>query len=168
MRPALLALTLALPLAFAQQKPAPAQQQPAAPPPPHADVGNGHIAWFDITTTDLAKSRDFYGKLFDWKFTSLPGYEQLAVEIVAGDESIGTLRRAEGPISGYDGVVYVQVADIQASCAKAKELGATVIPGFPFNLTNRTGAIGLFLDPAGHPMGMYSRTPMAEAKTPAK
>jgi predicted enzyme related to lactoylglutathione lyase len=156
MRSMLVALALVLPLAFAQQQPAPK-------PPPKIDVGNGHIAWFDITTKDMAKSRDFYGKLFDWKFTGLQGTEY-ALEIVAGDVPIGTLRVAEGPISGFNGVVYVQVDDIQASCAKAKELGANVIPGFPFNLTEKTGAIGLFVDPAGHPMGMYSRTPIPEAK----
>ena len=35
----------------------------------------------------------------------------------------------------------------------------TLAPGFPFNLTNRTGAIALVLDPSGHPVGMYSRKP---------
>jgi hypothetical protein len=73
--------------------------------------------------------------------------------------TIGTLRVADGALSAFNGVVYVQVNDIQASCTKAKELGATVAPGFPFNLPNGTGANGLILDPAGHPLGMYSRTP---------
>jgi hypothetical protein len=35
------------------------------------------------------------------------------------------------------------------------------VPGFPFNLSDGTGAIALVLDPAGHPMGMYSRTRLA-------
>ena len=48
-----------------------------------------------------------------------------------------------------------------SSCKKSKELGGTVAPGLPFNLPDGTGAIGLVLDPAGHPMGMYSRTPIA-------
>lgn len=130
-----------------------------------ADVGPGRVAWFDITTTNLARSREFYGKLFDWKFTPVQGTDQ-AVEIVAGGTAIGTLRVAEGKISTFNGVIYVQVADIQASCKKAKELGGTVAPGFPFNLPNATGAIGLVVDPAGHPVGMYSRAPLAPA--PAK
>lgn len=129
------------------------------------DVGSGRVAWFDITTTDMAKSREFYGKLFDWKFTALAGSD-LAVEIVAADVAIGTLRKAEGPISAYNGVVYVQVSDIQASCKQAKELGATIVPGFPFDLSDDRGAIGLFRDPAGHPLGLYSRTPIAKVKPP--
>lgn len=128
------------------------------------DVGVGHIAWFDVTTTDMAKSREFYGKLFDWKFKEGP-MANLAVEIAVGDTSIGTLRRAEGKLSPFDGVVYVQVADVVASCAKAKELGATVIEGFPFDLDDGRGAIGLFNDPVGHPMGVYSQAPIAKPKT---
>jgi predicted enzyme related to lactoylglutathione lyase len=128
---------------------------------PHADVGNGRIAWFDITTKDMARSKEFYGKLFDWQFTSLG--TDLAAEIVAGGTPIGTLRVAEGALSPFDGVVYVQVADMQAACRKVQELGGKLAPGFPFNLTNRVGAVGLFLDPAGHPMGIYSRTPLPSA-----
>lgn len=136
----------------------------AAPP---ADVGPGRIAWFDLTTTNLAQSKDFYGKLFDWKFTAVQGTDQ-AAEIVAGGTPIGTLRVAEGKITPFNGVVYVQVTDIQASCKKAKELGGTIPPGFPFNLPDGIGAIALVVDPAGHPVGLYSRTPLAPAPSPAQ
>ncbi len=132
-----------------------------------ADVGPGRVAWFDLTTTDLPKSKEFYGKLFDWKFRPVQGTNS-AVEIVSRDAAIGTLRVAEGQISSFNGVIYVQVDDIQASCKKAKELGATLVPGFPFDLPNGTGAIGLVADPAGHPLGMYSRTAIAAAKQGAK
>ena len=142
-----------------------AQSKPSKSMP--ADVGAGRVAWFDITTTDLSKSKEFYGKLFDWKFNPVQGTSQ-AVEIVSGGSAIGTIRVAEGQISSFNGVVYVQVLDIQESCKKAKELGGTVVPGFPFDLPNGTGAIGLVSDPAGHPIGMYSRTPLAPQKPGSK
>lgn len=129
------------------------------------DVGPGRIAWFDLTTGDLAKSKAFYGALFDWQFTALAGTE-LAVEIVAGGTAIGSLRVAEGQLSPFNGVVYVQVEDIAAACAKAQQLGALLAPGFPFDLPGGGGAIGLVLDPAGHPVGMYSPTPLASAAAP--
>ena len=160
MRSAILAMTVTTTLMLGQ-----VQADPPKLPP--ADVGSGRVAWFDITTTDLSKSKEFYGKLFDWKFNPVQGTDQ-AVEIVAGGTAVGTMRVAEGQISAFNGVVYVQVADIQASCEKAKELGGTVAPGFPFNLPDGIGAIGLVLDPAGHPVGMYSRTPIASPKSPAK
>ena len=138
----------------------------AAPPKtPPADVGSGRVAWFDVTTSSLPRSREFYGTLFDWQFTPLQGTNQ-AVEIVAGGKAIGTLRGAEGTISAFNGVVYIQVADIRASCEKAKALGGTVVPGFPFNLPDGIGAVALVVDPSGHPFGMYSRTPLPPAPSP--
>jgi predicted enzyme related to lactoylglutathione lyase len=125
---------------------------------PKPDVGDGRVAWFDITTTDLNQSKAFYSALFGWEFTSLKGYENLAAEIVSGGQPVGTLREAEGKISPFDGVVYIQVKDLPASCARAKELGGTIVPGFPFDLDDGRGAIALVIDPAGHPIGMYSRT----------
>ena len=134
---------------------------------PPADVGPGRIAWFDITTSNLPQSKEFYSKLFDWQFTPVQGTDQ-AAEIVSGGTAIGTLRVADGKISPFNGVVYVQVTDIQASCKKAKELGGTVVPGFPFDLPDGIGAIAVVVDPAGHPVGLYSRTPLAQPPSPAK
>ncbi len=159
MRTAIFALTLTLAAGLLQSP-----QKPA----PKPDVGAGRIAWFDITTSDLAKSKEFYGKLFDWTFTAPPKMANLAVEIVSHDKSIGTLRRAEGQISAFNGVVYVQVDDAQVACTKAKELGATVVAGFPFDLDDGRGAIGLFTDPSGHPMGVYSQKALAPAAPKGK
>ena len=158
MRNAILAITMALTIVAGQL-------QAATSKAPPADVGPGRIAWFDIATTDLSRSRDFYGQLFDWQFTPLQGTDQ-AVEIVSRGTAIGTLRGADGNLSGFNGVVYVQVTDILASCRKAKELGGSVVAGFPFNLPDGIGAIALVVDPAGHPVGLYSRTPLPPA--PAK
>ncbi|MFY9572847.1 MAG: hypothetical protein WAV20_15710, partial [Blastocatellia bacterium] len=87
MRNAILAITFALTFVTG---PLDAPKNKTRP----ADVGPGRIAWFDITTTNLAQSKEFYGKLFDWKFTPLQGTDQ-AVEIVSRGTAIGTLRGAE-------------------------------------------------------------------------
>ena len=137
----------------------------ATPKPPPADVGSGRIAWFDISTNSLPRSKEFYGKLFDWQFTPLQGTDQ-AVEIVAGRKAIGTLRVSDGAISAFNGVVYVQVPDILASCKKATTLGGTVVAGFPFNLPDGIGAIAVVVDPAGHPFGIYSRKPLPAPSPP--
>ena len=159
MRKAILATSMALTLATGQ-----ILATPKAPPP---DVGPGRVAWFDITTTNLPQSKEFYGKLFDWQFTPLAGTD-LAVEIVAGGTPIGTLRVADGKIGSFNGVVYVQVTDIQASCKMATQIGGTIPPGFPFNLSDGAGAIAVVVDPVGHPLGLYSRTPLPPKPTPTK
>jgi predicted enzyme related to lactoylglutathione lyase len=158
MRNAILAMTVALIVVTGQLRAA----TPKAPP---ADVGPGRIAWFDITTTNLSQSKEFYGKLFDWQFNPVKGTDQ-AAEIVAGGTAVGTIRLADGKISPFNGIVYVQVTDIRASCKKASQLGGTVVPGFPFNLPDATGAIALVVDPAGHPVGLYSRTLLPPAPSP--
>ncbi len=132
-----------------------------------ADVGAGRIAWFDLTTTNLNQSKDFYSKLFDWRFTAVQGSDQ-AAEIVAGGTAIGTLRVADGKLSPFNGLVYVQVSDLSASCQKAKDLGGTIPPGFPFNLPDGIGAIAVLVDPSGHPIGLYSRTPLPAKPAKAK
>lgn len=161
MRNPILALTLALTLGSGTL----AAAKETNPKP---DVGPGRIAWFDIATTDMTRAKEFYSKLFDWHFTAVAGAGDLAAEIVASGTPIGTLRRAEGKLSPYDGVVYVQVTDMLASCKKAKELGGTIPPGFPFNLQDDRGAIALVVDPAGHPVGLYSRTPLPPRPTAAR
>ena len=128
--------------------------QGQAPMP--ADVGAGRAAWFDITTTNLTRAREFYGTLFGWTFTAIAGTTQ-AIEINSRGVAIGTIRGAEGAISRFNGVVYIQVDDVRSASEKAKTLGATIVPGFPFNLPNGTGAISLLTDPLGHPLGLYSR-----------
>jgi predicted enzyme related to lactoylglutathione lyase len=161
MRNAILAVTFMLTLVTGPLDAANDKTRPA-------DVGPGRIAWFDITTTNLPQSREFYGKLFDWEFTAVQGTDQ-AAEIVSRGTAIGTIRVAEGKISPFNGVIYVQVTDIQASCKKAKDLGGTVVPGFPFNLPDGGGAVAVVADPAGHPVGLYSRTPLpSQPPSPAR
>ena len=131
------------------------------------DVAPGNIAWFDLTTSHMAQSKAFYSKLFGWEYGAVKGTD-LAVVIQSAGTAIGHLRVAEGKISPFNGVVYVQVTDIVASSGKAKDAGGSVVPGFPFNLPDGSGAISLVLDPAGHPIGLFSRAPMKEAAAPAK
>jgi predicted enzyme related to lactoylglutathione lyase len=148
------AVTLLLNFALMKIEIASGQSDPSAKAAP-LDAGLGRIAWFDIATTNLARSKEFYGKLFGWTFKPVTGSDQ-TVEINTAGARIGTIRVAEGKLSPYNGVVYVQVNDAESSCNKAKELGATVPAGFPFNLPDGSGAVGLALDPSGHPIGLYS------------
>ena len=136
----------------------PAQIKPHMP----ADVGPGRAAWFDISTTNLARARQFYGGLFEWTFTAVAGTDQ-AFEINSRGTPIGTLRSTDGALSAFNGVVYIQVDDVQSAGSKAKALGGTIPDGFPFNLPNGGGAVSLIVDPAGHPIGLYSRHAIRKA-----
>ena len=160
MRNALLAMSVAIALTTRELR---GQEHTSRPP----DVGAGRVAWFDLTTSNLAQSREFYGKLFDWRFLAVKGGDG-AVEIVAQGMGIGTLRTGEGKPSGFNGVIYIQVNDIEATCRRVKELGGTIVPGFPFNLPDGAGAVAIALDPSGHPVGLYSRARLGPAVPPAR
>jgi predicted enzyme related to lactoylglutathione lyase len=127
------------------------------------NVGAGRVAWFDLTTTNLSVSKAFYGKLLGWEFAPVAGTD-LAVEIVSRHQSIGTLRVSEGRLSPYNGVVYVQVSKLPACCRTVRQLGGTVVPGFPFDLPGGRGAIAVLTDPTGHPIGLYSRESLPKQK----
>lgn len=62
MRTSILMMTMAATLVTLAVTLVAAQTEARAKKP---DVGAGRVAWFDITTTDLAKSKEFYCKLFD-------------------------------------------------------------------------------------------------------
>jgi predicted enzyme related to lactoylglutathione lyase len=159
MRTLLAAATLLLSVTWVAQQASPKKSMPA-------DVGAGKVAKFDLTTTDVAKAKDFYGKLFGWKFNSKPGLEALMVEVLVDDVQVGSIRKAEGPISTFNGVVYIQVDDMKSSVQKAQDLGAKIPKGFPFDLPDGRGSISLVTDPFGHPIGLFSRSSLAAA-TPA-
>ena len=72
-----------------------ASEAVAAREPP-ADVGAGRVAWFDISTGDLTRSKDFYAKLFDWEFTAVKGTNK-ALEIDPAGHPIGMYSRTPIP-----------------------------------------------------------------------
>ena len=160
MRIATLVITLGVSIGLGALYAAPKKNLPP-------DVGAGRVAWFDITTTSLPTSKEFYGKLFDWQYTPVHGTDQ-AAEITSGGLAIGTIRAEKAKPTTSNGVVYIQVSDIRASCKKAKDLGGTVVDGFPFNLPEGVGAIALVVDPVGHPVGLYSRKVIPTDQPPAK
>lgn len=109
------------------------------------------LAHFDIHSGDTEKSRDFYEKVFDWKFNSYPGAEDF-YQISAADGSvIGAISgRRYNPdskdIFGFECSITVDsVADtitaVEASGGKTL-MGRTAIP--------HVGWIAKFLDPEGN------------------
>jgi predicted enzyme related to lactoylglutathione lyase len=91
------------------------------------------VVWWEIETPDPAAAQRFYGELFGWSFRREfdgPG-SQLHRDywIVERDgEGIGGLQAAlaDSPTPQAGARLYVQVGDLEATIARAVELGATV------------------------------------------
>ncbi|HKE56352.1 MAG TPA: VOC family protein [Pyrinomonadaceae bacterium] len=101
---------------------------------------NNPVVHFEIGCRDLAKTKAFYGKLFEWDIA------QTGV-INTGGEGIGGHITSLGHEPNNYVTVYVQVEDIQASLQKAVDLGGKVlVPAIPIP----TGKFAWIADPEGN------------------
>ncbi len=84
------------------------------------------VCWNELQTTDLTKAEKFYDDLFGWKAKYGQGAAiDQYVEFQNGPRSAGGMLEIQEEWGDYPAswVVYFAVADLDASIAKAKELG---------------------------------------------
>jgi hypothetical protein len=101
----------------------------------------------ELQTNDVAKAKDFYQKLFDWKLEDVPGMDYTMIKV--GEGTGGGMMKNPVPGSPSNWLAYVLVADVAAATEKAKSLGATIckevteIPdiGWFSVITDPTGAV---------------------------
>jgi uncharacterized protein len=118
------------------------------------------VVHFEVTGKDGKALSGFFSQLFDWEIdaNNPMGYGIVDREKNLGADGIGIGGGiATGP-EGYPGHVtfYVQVPDVEASLAKAEELGGTRMMGPETVMEDLT--IGLFTDPEGHVIGVMHST----------
>jgi hypothetical protein len=112
----------------------------------------GSFCWVEGGTIDLPRTKAFYAELFGWGFDDRPAGE-------AGVYAIARLRGADigglyelPPALRQQGVpphwmVYVAVRDADLGCARARELGGSVILP-PFDVPS-AGRVAVIADPTG-------------------
>lgn len=111
------------------------------------------IVHFEIRSTDSEAGREFYRELFGWTFNQAPAEHVEGYTYIDSQSDRATIHGGmSDPQGGAPMVtVYAEVDDIEASLAKAVELGGsivqppTVVPGV---------TIGLFADPQGNVVGV--------------
>lgn len=109
------------------------------------------VVHWEIGGHDLAALRNFYGELFAWKLDEFDADYTL---VPAADGGIGGgLMRLAEDVPAYV-TVYVEVDDLDATLARAGDLGATtVVPPTPIP---GVGAFALFRDPEGNVVGILA------------
>jgi hypothetical protein len=107
----------------------------------------------ELNTTDVAKAKAFYGKLFDWKMEDVPMPEGTYTILKVGEGTGGGLMKHPMPGAPSTWLAYVLVDDIAASTQKAKSLGATVIK----DVTEVMGFgwLSIIMDPTGAALGLW-------------
>lgn len=108
-------------------------------------------AWFDISTPDAGRAREFYGMVFGWTaHAANPDYSLL----MNGSEQgpIGGMGQS-GPQSPYTGLVlYIGVDDVDAALERAETAGASRTL-LPVSVPGQ-GRIAVFRDPDGNHVGL--------------
>jgi predicted enzyme related to lactoylglutathione lyase len=108
----------------------------------------GHpVVHFEIGGRDIAKTQEFYAKLFDWKITPMGP----AAMIDTGEGIPGHIT-ALGHEPNHYTIFYVEVDDVAAYLEKVKGLGGkTLVPP----VTIPTGTFAWFQDPEGNTVGLW-------------
>ena len=111
----------------------------------------GTIGWIDLTIKDCPQIRDFYQTVVGWKHepVDMDGYADFSMIPPEGTEPVAGICHARRGNEAFppQWLIYITVADINASIAKCLELGGKLIIE-PLNLGSY-GYICVIQDPAG-------------------
>lgn len=106
-----------------------------------------------LHTGDLAKAKDFYGRLFGWGLTDLPTPKGPFTLIKVGEGTGGGMMKNPEPSTPPHWLAYVGVDDIDAACARAVELGGTVV--HPVTKVGFVGSMCVIQDPTGAHVALW-------------
>jgi predicted enzyme related to lactoylglutathione lyase len=111
----------------------------------------------ELNTTDVDKSKAFYGKLLDWKLEDVPMGDSAYTMIGVGTGTGGGITKHPMPGAPSMWLAYIDVPDIKAATAKAKSLGAEVLT----DVTEVMGAgtLSIIKDPTGAVVGLWQASP---------
>jgi predicted enzyme related to lactoylglutathione lyase len=109
------------------------------------------VSWFEIIGGDAARLHRFYSELFGWH---IDANNKMQYGMVSADEAGIGGGIGPNPEGGPGYVtIYVSVDDINASAAKAVQLGGKMIMP-PTELPEFKVTFALFSDPEGHTIGL--------------
>lgn len=119
----------------------------------------GTLCWADLSTGDPGRAQKFYSDLFGWEIS--PGEKDPSgyLHIKNGDHFIGGIPPAQfrDPNSPPHWLIYFYVVDVDASAAKAKELGANFyVP--PMSIEG-VGRMAIMADPQGAVSAIFKDSP---------
>jgi predicted enzyme related to lactoylglutathione lyase len=131
-----------------------------------APLEAGAFVWYDLMTTKLAASREFYGKLLGWSFKDTVRNGRPYVIASAGGRPIAGLIEIDAkPDAGPQWVSFFLVNDVAAATKEAESAGGKVLVP-PTNVGS--GEAAVIADSQGAPVGIGHVTlkvpTVAEAK----
>ena len=121
------------------------------------------IVHFDVPAEDIERAKKFYGELFDWKFTKMPGpmeYLGIATFDDSGKEGIGGgMGKRQAPDQGI--VNYMGVSSIDEFLSKVEKIGGKIV--MPKTTVPGYGYLAVCLDTENNKFGLWE---MDESASP--
>ena len=111
--------------------------------------------WLRPEDFDLSKSKEFYGRLFNWMQEDVDVIERYTHVTTGSQETAAGMRERPLPEVPAGWLPYVEVADVKRTLAKAKKLGATII--VDYQPVPGVGSLGILADPTGVAIGVFAR-----------
>jgi predicted enzyme related to lactoylglutathione lyase len=109
----------------------------------------------ELNTTDVAKAKAFYGKLFSWKLEDVPMGPETYTLIKPGAGTGGGIMRHPVPGAPSMWLAYVEVDDIAQATKKAQSLGATIMKDVTEVMG--MGSLSILVDPTGAALGLWQQ-----------
>lgn len=110
----------------------------------------------ELGTEDPRAAREFYSKLFDWKFQDMSMPQGDYTMISLGDGPGGGLMKKQMEAAPTAWLPYVLVPSVDSTVERARKLGATIVvdkktvPG--------QGALAILVDPTGAALGIWEQS----------
>ena len=111
----------------------------------------GEFSWNELVTTDEAGAKKFYTSLFGWSTQAFGGPEYTLFK--QGETMVGGMMKCPKPGLPAHWLAYVTVDDVDATAAKAANLGAKIVMD-PFDVPT-VGRIAVLVDPQGASIGLF-------------
>src|SRR5262249_60099099 len=118
---------------------------------------NNAFCHIELSTDNPGKAKEFYGKLFSWKFEEMP---------MPGGDSYTMIRPGDGPGGGMmkkpnaqiptAWLTYVMVESVEDTVATARKLGGKIL--MDKTPIPNMGAFAVLADPTGGTIGVYEET----------
>lgn len=113
---------------------------------------NGKICYVEIPCTDIARSSDFYKRVFGWHIRQR-GDGQLAFDDTTGTVS-GTWVKGRPPASAPGLLIYVMVDSVAAAVDLVVANGGEIVQPIGVDAPEITAR---FRDPGGNVIGLYQQ-----------
>jgi predicted enzyme related to lactoylglutathione lyase len=116
----------------------------------------GEFVWNELATTNIQKTKDFYGNMFGWTFVDNKNGEMTYTIIKKNDRDVGgiwVIPSAQQSEIPPHWLAYILVDNLEKSLEKARQNGGTLVK--PVQTVKDMGRFAVIKDPSGAHLALW-------------